>query len=1094
MVFYAERPANTFALLRNKINYPYVLSRASIILSLLLIVFSASGLAQSSGAINGTVTDNSGAAIAGAQLTLTETGTNQVRQMTSSSAGFFTFSNMRPGSYSLKVTSPGFKELVLSSLLLTVGQQLTVHPGMQLGEVKQSVQVSGAAPPVNTTSAAVNHLVNSAQIQELPLNGRNALDLVALVPGVVSGGTQGQFGAGQDTFRVSGGRETDMNYSLDGVINMNPFYGIPNEYPNPDALQEFSVSERVVSASVGRGMDTVSAVTKSGTNEFHGSAFEFLRNTDLDSRPFFSNAVPEFRRNQFGGTVGGPILKNKLFFFVGYQGTRTTGSPGTTTYTTLSEAQRAGNFSGLAPITDPTTGQPFPNNIIPSDRIQPFASKFLNQYLPTPNLGADIYSFTPITILDQNQVITRVDYSLSDKDRVMVRYFFNNVPQTGTATNSGSPIAANMVADLPTRYQNAEIGYTHIFSPALLNEFRISYNRSTFGLQDRDAISLYGLGLPVTNANSITNYGLTPDSTISLGGYFTANDGPPTRDAAPITQISDSLSWVHGSHNVQFGFELYHERINELQNWLTGGDITFDGAASGNSAADFLLGDFSGYEQITPTIARLHQTLPSFYIQDDYRVRKNLTLNFGLRYDPYFGITSEEKQLSTFRPNAQSTLFPNMPTGQLYPGDAGLPSSITGDRLNNFAPRVGFAWDVFGNGKTSIRSSFGIFYIPMTRLISLNRFAYVQPFSLQVSTAGGNVSNIFSNPPFYGVDPFGALPSESDLQALKSVPFVPGSSFTAFALPWKTPSENQWSFSIQQGVGTNGVLGVSYVGSSSSHLYTSAEGNPAIYIPGASTLANEQTRRIIPYLGALSENTDGISANYNSLQVSYTQRYTHGLSLQASYTYAKQLGVNASDAEGTSGPRDPFNWQLDYGPSSYDIRHNFVTSLIWDLPGSKIGSKALRAIAGGWQISPIITIHSGMPFTITSGRDNSLTGVGNDTADQVGPWQVSGGRSKAQQIAGYFNTSAFVENRIGTFGNVGENSLYGPDFWNVDLSVQKSFALGEKRQLQFRTSFYNMFNHANLDNPVSTVNSPDFGQITNSSTPRVIEFGVHILF
>ncbi len=633
-----------------------------------------------------------------------------------------------------------------------------------------------------------------------------------------------------------------------------------------------------------------------------------------------------------------------------------------------------------------------------------------------------------------------------------------------------------------------------LISTSLINDLRLSYIRNAWGTGIGKVLSLPGLGLAVNDANSVTAFGMVPQSSIAVSGYFTADPGLSVRDVIPTTHFTDTASWGLGKHSIQFGGEIYKNRVNQIANWLTQGSITFNGAASGNSAADMLLGKFSAYRQITPTITRLHQTLPSLFLQDDIRLRRNVTLNLGLRWEPSLAWTSEDKELSTFRPGVQSTLFPNMPPSLLYPGDQGLPDSIAGNRLSNFAPRVGIAWDVRGNGKTAIRVSYGTYMMPFTRSISLNRFAYIQPFALDVTISGGDTNNIFAQAPFNGVNPY-PRPNLSDQQGLKNVALVPAANHTAYALPWETAADQQWSFSIQQAIGAKSSIEVNYLGSASSHLFTSAEGNPAIYTPGQSTLANTQQRRIYPQFGAISVNKNVISSNYNSLQVSFNRQFARGVSLLSSYTWSKALGVVAAEGEGNSGPRNPDNYRLSYGPHAFDLRHNSVTSFLWELPfGKNASSRLIRQAIGGWQINGIAKLRSGLPINVLAGRDNSFRAINGDTADQVGDWRLPGDRSKQDTILKWFNTAAFAQNAIGTYGTTGVNALSEPSYWNLDLAVKKVFVLAERKELQFRTSLFNSLNHANLLNPSGSLTSASFGRITTASEPRIIEFGLRLSF
>lgn len=1050
-------------------------------------------VAQGTASISGTAIDTSQAVIADSQVVLTNADTAQSRTSSSSGQGFFEFTDLTPGNYKLRVNKNGFKVWEQSSITLTVAQHLTVYPQLQVGSATEQVEVTAAAPLITTSNSTISQVVNSVQIEQLPLNGRNALQLVALAPGVVSTGTAGQFGATQLTFASSGGRDIDTNYSLDGGFNEDTFYAIANEYPNPDALQEFAVTSRNYSAAFGRGSTDVSAVTRSGTNTLHGSMYDFLRNTKLDATPYFSKKRPNFHRNQFGGAIGGPIVHEKLFFFLSYQGTQQSGGPGNQTYTTVPLAQRTGDFSAVkTPVIDPQTGKQFPGNIIPPNRITPQAKTFFQTFLPAPNQGDSTYSFANIGTLKQHQGIAKIDYQATHSDLLFARYFIDDVPQLAFASGSGSALDANWVSSLPTRFQNTTVGYVHTFSAHLLNDFHLTYVRSAFGVFPQIQFSLTKLGYGVNTGNAFSKYGLSPDSALGITGSFSAYPGAPTRDIIPTTHLADNVSLVKGIHNINAGIEIYKNRINETQNFWTGGAIFFNGQFTGVGAADFLLGQFNSFTQIGGLSSRLHQTLPSAYVQDDMKVTPRVTVSVGVRWDIASGYSSEDNQLISLQPGRQSTVFPLATPGLLFPGDPGIPKNVVGTRWNNIAPRVGVAWDVLGNGQTSLRAGFGTFYVPLTRGITFNRLTLIQPYTLEVGISGGDAENIFAGPPFNGVNPF-PRPTGNDQAALKKIPFVPTAGESSLPTTLKTEGDYQWSLSLQQALWKNAVIETDYVGSSSSHLTTSAESNPAVYIPGASTPSNTQSRRLYPELGSINSILNVLSSNYNALQVVFNQQFSRGIFVKSAYTWSKALGVGGSENEGSNGPRDPFNYRVDYGPLDFDVTHNWVTSLIWRPLGGREFRPAVKTLIGGWQLGGISILHSGTPLNLSSGLDNSLSAIGADTPDVVGNYHIAN-RSKSDQIAHWFNPAAFAPNAIGTFGTLGHNALRSPGYVNVDLNIQKNFEFAERYGLEFRSSLYNAFNHPNLDPPVGTLTSGNFGQILSTTDPRVIEFGLRLTF
>ena len=1061
-----------------------------------LCTFVQNGMAQNTGSISGVVVDSSGAAVPGAFLELTDQGTMEKRTTSTSGQGYFIFVNLPPKLYRLAIKAPSFKEYVNDSLRLAVGQQMSLQPTLPLGDVTQSVEISDTPPPIDTATATVGQVIESKEIDNLPLNGRNALNLVLLVPGVLPAGNAGQFGVTEQQFQFSGSDTNDNNFSLDGGFNMNAFYGTASNYPNPDALQEFNVSTRTYDASLGRGFNSISAVTKSGTDTLHGTVFEFFRNTVLDAANYFSTSPSPYKRNQFGGTLGGKVINDKLFYFGSYQGTQIRGTPGVDTYVDLTQAQRNGDFSALGtPIIDPSTGQPFSGNMIPSNRIESFASQFISKYLPLPNTGSNLYSFAPASSESENQAIVRVDYAITAKDQTFVRYIFDDMPQVGNGVNV--PLNSTWLDDLPTRRQSILLNYARTISRHMVNSATFDYDRDAYGVRNRTDFSLTGLGLDINDDNALNTYGLVPDSWLSVGPYFSAAGGVPTRDIVPVTHFSDRLTLTAGAHEMSAGVEIYHTRVNQLQNFLTDGQMSFNGFATGNAAADFLLGQFVSYEQLTPLITRLRQTLPSLYAQDNIKMTRRLTVNLGIRWDPYFPWISQNNVLGVYIPGRQSTVFPLMAPGLLFPGDSGIPRGVASNRYNNVAPRVGLAWDVFGNGRTSVRLGGGIFFMPTNDAINFNRFPQMPPFGFEALLNAGDADHFWAAAPYNGVDPF-PRPNVTDVSALKQVPFVAGTGDTSYGLPFKTPVEDQWSVSAQQQMPGNSVLEVAYVGSEASHILSSHEGNPAVYVAGQSSEANTQQRRLDPTIGPINILATYLSSNYNAMEISFTKRYGRGVSLLSSYTWSKALGVVGADSEGSNGQRDPFDPRLDYAVQPFSVKSNWATAAVWDIPyGDHAGSAIARALIAGWQINGIYTIHSGYPFTVNSGLDNSFSDIGGDTADLIGDPHLSGGRSLPAKLSEWFNTSAYTQNAIGTFGNSSIDSLRGPGYWDLDCGAIKHFTLRENLKGEFRALSYNVFNHPTFSNPTSVLTSPIFGQITGTSTsgnPRIFEFATRLSF
>ncbi len=1030
------------------------------------------------GGIDVTVTDSSGSVIPGASVVLHNEKTNlDARSATTNDQGVSSFALVPSGVYTVRVEHSGFKKYERPGVLLQVNEQISVPVSLEVGEITESVTVAAMAPLVETTSGTLRETVDQVRVTELPLNGRNLLQLQSLIPGSVSAGSLDQ-GANTPGYAVNGGISASNLYSLDGAEYEDSYFNAPLPFPNPDAMQEFTIQTNSYSAEFGRNRGaTINAVTKSGTNELHGGAFEFVRNNNFDSRPFFSLGVPVFKRNQFGAQVGGPVRKDKTFFFLAWQGTIVRGTPTTSTATMLTAPMRQGNFSQLSKaITDPTTNAPFPGNIIPSSRLSLPAVNFLNQYVPLPNLGNSYVTPQPAP-QDSNQYLGRIDHELTSKDRLYGRYIFNRDFLFSPAGN-----LANWGIDQRFHRQGLVVGDTHIFSPTLINTFSFTFNRVYAYIVQTPDISWPALGANIPPASPVTHSW----QNLSISGYFSAVTGTFWDLGRNSLIWNDVMNWNTGRHSIKFGGEISHYRVHQVNEFYARFGGTFTGFATGNAAADFMLGDLNTFREVSVLSNNLGQSLWQPFISDDFRVTRRLNLSFGLRWEPDFHFTEASGKESAFRPGLQSKVFANAPLGLLFKGDPQLPSNVIKPNLLNFAPRFSFAYDVFGDGKTAVRGGYGIFFDDFAS-IHLNRFPLIQPFVLDISLFSVNLAD-----PFNGASPFPFTPPTTAAQKA-AFQFITPANTTSFNADFRTPYSQQWNLNIQRQIPFDVVITAAYVGSKSDRLFGSHNLNPAVFGPGA-TVANTQARRIYQQFGVIEEESTVGYSQYHSFQLTINKRFSHGFTLLGAYTFSKDIGLTSSQGEGSLGTRDPWNWNLDKGVLSTN-RPNIVSiSSVWQIPGNYRNNFMKQAL-GGWELTGIFSAVSGAPLTVRAGVDQSLTGQGLDTADLVGNWRFTQNRTRAQQVQQWFATSAFATPAVGTYGTSGIDILSGPAMSNLDLALFRNIRIRERYNIQFRAEFFNALNHPVLGNPNTTLNSATFGQITSTQTaPRVGELGLKLLF
>ena len=1045
--------------------------------ALFFLVLPAALFAQGTVTIYGTVTDPGGAAIAGATIAAANQANGQTRQTVSGPDGAYILPDLGVGTYRLTAQASGFKTFVEDAIQVQVDENRRIPIQMALGAVSENITVTAEVAQVETRTGAIKEVIDSARIVELPLNGRNALQLQYLVPG--SGGITAAGQGENDSVSINGLRANANNYTLDGADNHDPFFNTPSVFPNPDALDEFSLQTSAYSADLGRNAGALmNAVTKSGTNQLHGSAFEFLRNQAFDARSFFANTVSPFKRNQFGGALGGPIRRDKTFFFVSYQGTRVNSSPGAQSPLVLTAAQRTGNFSALTkPVKDPLGGN-FPGNIIPASRLSQPSLNFMNAFVPLPNTASGIYSFASQQTTVDDQAVVKIDHRLSSSNQLSGRLLWERNNTNQVVTNTTLP---GFLALIQYKNWNVAINDIHTFSPRLVNMF-------TFGFNDISREQL-----PILPANkSWVDFGsgfirsapgpIAYDTEIN--SYFNAESRYLLDQYRKGYQYSDGLNWAMGAHSLKLGGDVRQSLVDQSQNFQTDPQIIFTSTYTGLPAADFLLGRPNTFTQGSPNAGRPRTIEADAYVQDDWKVSKRLTLNLGLRWDPFLPFKDLNQRLSQVHPGQQSTVFPTAPVGYVFPGDSRVPANTIPDRWNNWAPRFGFAWDALGTGKTSVRGGYGIFYSDI-RQQALNNISSNEPFaiSLAVTQPSGGVANPYSDTgnPF----PFTPPTTPQERQSFKF--FLPLTTITEFDPGFRNAMVQQWNFSMQQQLFTDWIVTAAYVGSVGEHLFVQDQIDPAIYGKAGSTV---NTRRLLaPNYTSIVDMLSVANSNYHALQLTANKRFHHGLTVLANYTWSKSIDDGSGDGSQAS---NPFNIRNDRAVSDFDIPQRFVASLVWQLPALANRSLALRTVAGGWEVNGIVTAQSGTPFNVTSGVDNSQSGVNADRANVAGNPDLGGGRSKAQQVAEFFNTAAFTVNTPGTFGNAGRNVLFGPAATNLDFGAIKNFNLIERAKLQFRAEAFNLFNHANLSNPNANVSSPNFGMITNSGAPRVLQLALKL--
>lgn len=1112
--------------------------------------------------LEGRVVDSSGAVVANAAVVAVNTATNFAYRVQSDATGAWSISPVRIGTYTLTISAPGFKQAVVGPITLDVQQRQRADVALQLGEVSEHVVVEGAAPILETDSSETGQVIDSVSMVGFPLNGRNPVQLAQLSVGVTTS-EPGARDSGGFGFSASGSRSLDNNFLLDGVDNNSNLPDLLNEanyvvMPPPDALQEFKVETGNYDAEFGRSTGAVvNATTKGGTNQFHGTLYEFLRNQSFDAMNYFDTARQPYHQNQFGATLGGRIIRDKLLFFVDYQGLRLSQAQ-TTTSTVPTAAQRAGDFSDQLDLTSPTgvldcngvqtyqgelfdtkqtqatagggfCGVPFgyangaPVNVIPASKVDPLGNTLINLF-PSPNASGVGYNYLsdPVTTQTSNQGDVRVDQVWGQHDTSFYRFSTSNTPEVigspfpGFADGGGFFDGNQQI----TAYSGAA-SEVHVFSVHKVNEVRVGFNRiktsryQAFSNQNVSSI----IGFPGVPYLPGTNNGGLPQLSFSDASTLGSPTFLPAVERQTTFQISDTFTLNVGHHTMKLGGEIRPEHFSIYEPADPRGSMSFshgytDNAGNpgsgGNSLATLLTGQPSGGNINNLNNIDYYRHTYALFAQDDWRVLPQLTLNLGMRYEFFSPVYSKNNAQANFNPvtgkldipkDSNVTLTPTL--AATLPVNHTASNALISSDYKDFGPRVGLAYNA--TKRLAIQSAFGVFF----------NGDEAGPYS--------NPSPGF-NPPYFISQTFSApcgLPSYSAAQDC-SVPGIatlsqgfPADSLTdpntpiLFALDpnLRMPYVLQWHLSTQYQLSDKSVVQIAYVGSKGNRSYIYLNGNQAQPTPDPS--APSAPRRPFSYVDASIGylRSSGFS-NYNGLQTSFQQRLSRGLEFIVNYTYSKALG-NASSADLGSQNNDGFRNSRfpnqEYGPLDFDVRNRFVASYLYDLPfgtGHRLATHnaIVDHIIGDWNWSGIVTLSSGTWFTVTDGNADFANSDGQQRPDFVPGVKAN---SKPCIPGTFFNTCAFQNPALGSFGNVSLNSLEGPSDKNVDFALEKKIPLGESRHIEFRAEAFNAFNHPNFQfaapGPQNSINStimgtPSFGSLTGANAPRLLQLAIKIYY
>ena len=1089
--------------------------RSFVLMLMCLLTPVTASTQQATAELNGRVTDTSGAVLPGVTVTATQTGTGLERTVVTDAAGAYLITNLPPGPYRLEATLQGFRTYVQTGLVLTVGATPTVNAVLELGSLEETVTVDAAAPLVDVRSAGISAVVENERILELPLEGRQVTDLLVLSGAAVQTATSTSRSApGGVRISVGGGFETGVAYVLDGADHNNQQENINYALPFPDALQEFRVATSGLTAQNGvKSGASVNAVTKSGTNRFSGNAFEFTRHYKFNATNPFAAIGPDgkrsddgLKRNQFGGTLGGPIVQDKLFFFGGYQGTATRQRPAANIDRVPTAQMLAGDLTTFASAQCNGGRQvnlraPYVNNRLDPALLSPAALN-ISARLPQSTDPCGEITYAVGNDSDEHQMLGRIDLQLSSDHSVFGRYFTQKYTKAPGYAGGDDNVLKASGQGTDAMLHAVNLGTTSVFGSSTVNGIRFALNKSRVDNNQNPFFCPTDVG--------VQNYHCYAPGymVLSVTGAFNLYPGNQTEALFfnDSYNISDDLTLVRGNHQFGIGGNVRYWAGDYTSSSRTNGAWRITGSNTGLGLADFLAGRITTVEQGNLNRVIVNNTYIGAYAQDSWRASSRVTVNAGLRWEPFLGQNLENDAISIFSQEnfdngVVSQRFPLAPPGLLWPGDPGFPPRQTGMNIQwwNLSPRAGVAWDVRGDGRLAVRSSYAMAYDFMAgEFHNINSGA--PPFgnrSTQTNPSGG-LDNPYSDAP--GGNPHPLVSGGVD------TPFVKFGGYGSMDPNINSPRVQTWNVTVEQQIGTDWGVSAAYLGSYSDRIWGQVALNPGVFLgTGPCTLngvrytvcstdANLDVRRVLylqnpaygQFYGGLDINTDAGYQEYNGLKLAVQRRSVAGVSLNGSYTLGRCYGLpnqprfNQTSA-GYLKPDDP---EFDAGPCTQDRRHIATLTVGYLTP--EVDSAALRAVVSNWRLSGIVSARTGNRINIIDLRDNAKTGIRNQR-----PNRVKDDLYGAKTLINYFDRDAFSQAEPGTNGDLEQNAGVGPNFWNVNLAVSKLISMATTQQMELRLEVFNLLNQFNWGNPSASFNSGQFGRITSmAGEPRIFQFGI----